>query len=163
MAKIKNISDSDNILRYARKKHLDWELDSKGNPVAIRRCFPDLFKLRDDSAFIRNHGRAESNLSVNWIEFFAGDAEGQLRQTVDDFCSARTIKKHDAFAKLNTGEFKKVCLSHSAKVRVIHDAKKSAVKSHSSITRLPQDNPLLFDDLCEMAFKSLLQAAMFIR
>ncbi len=163
MAKIVKIPDTDNVLRYAKKKHLIWQLDSSDNQEKIIGCFPDLFKLRDDPEFNKKNGGPEKALSVNWLEFFQCSAEKNIQKAVDDFCSARTIKKHDAFAKLNVGAFKMMCNRHSAKVRIIHDAKRSSVKSHSSITQLPQDNALLLDDLCEMAFKALMPAGRFIK
>lgn len=162
MAKVSNIPEADHILRHARQRHLKWELDSKGKPVAILRCFPDLFKLRNSPEFIRKHGEPEQALSVNWIEFFDGDSKDQLQQTVKDFRSVIKIKKSEAFAKLNVGEFKGVCKKHSAKVRIIPDAKKSTIKSHSSITQLPQDNAMLFNDLCNLAFDSLIPAKKFL-
>ena len=160
MAKITNIPDTDNVLRYAKKTHLAWKPDDKGIPVVVG-CFPALFELRDNPEFNKQNNGPEKSLSVNWIEFFTGDEWQQLRQTVEDFSSARTINRPDAFAKLSVREFKKVCRVHSAKVRIIHDAEKSKIKSHSSINQLPQDNALLFDDLCEMAFNSLIPAAKF--
>ncbi|MFH1158737.1 MAG: hypothetical protein V1721_07665 [Pseudomonadota bacterium] len=160
MAKVTNIPEADHVLRHAKKKHLEWGLDSEGKK-AILGCFPDVFKLRDDTEFIRQHGKPEVSLSVNWIEFFSGDEEKQLQQAVKDFCSIRPIKQCGAFAKLNVGKLKKVCQEHSAKVRVIHDAERSAIKSHSSITQLPQNNAMLFIDLCELAFDSLIPATKF--
>lgn len=163
MAKITNIPDTDNVLRYAKKTHLAWELDLNGNPVKVTGCFPDLFKLRDNPDFNKNHGGPEKYLSINWVEFFEGDEECRLQQTVNDFRSSRKIKKSDAFAKLNAGEFKSVCMARAAKVRIIHDAKESLRnKSHGRITQLPQDDALLFDDLCEMALNALIPVSRFI-
>jgi hypothetical protein len=154
MAKTTNIPDSDNVLRYAKNKHL-----KRDNNKQIYGCFHDLFKLRDDDDFIKIHGKSEKNLSVNWLEFFNGNNEQRLQKAIQDICSKRTVKKNDRFTKLNVGEFKNTCEEYSAKVRIIHDAKltKSKVKSHSSITQLPQDNLLLLDDLCTLAFKSLIK------
>lgn len=162
MAKIANIPATDNILRYARKRHLFWNLDSNGNPEKITGCSPDLFRLRDNPEFNKNNLGPETYLSVNWIEFFSGDEAEQVRQTVIDFCSVRTIGKNDAFVKLNVDAFKNVCRPHKAKVRILHEPTKN-IKSHGSIRRLPQDNALLLDDLCEMAFKALIPAGSYIR
>ncbi len=151
MAKTTNIPDTDNVLRYARKKHLFWDLDSQGKPVSILGCSPELFKLTDKDK--------NSGLSVNWVEFFEGNNEHRLKQTIQDFCSNYNVEKHYRFTQLNVGEFKKTCEEHSAKTRIIHDAEltKSKIKSHSSITQLPQNNDLLFDDLCTLAFKSFIK------
>ena len=139
MAKISKITDADNVLRYARKRHLLWNEETK----TIIGCDHELFKLR----------YGEKNLSVNWVEFFDGKPEEQIKKCIADFAIGFSIKKRDMFAKLNVGKFKGICLSHNAKVRIIHDSK---TKSHTSITQLPQDNDLLFDDLCNLAFKNVL-------
>ncbi len=163
MAKIENIPDADNVLRYAKKTHLAWDLSSEENPV-ITGCFPDLFKLRDNPEFNMKHSGPEKYLSVNWLEYFSGTEAEILQKTVADFCSVRAIKKFDAFAKLNVGEFKKTCLSRAAKVRIIHDAKESSpIKSHSRITQLPQNNAQLLSDLCELAIQSIIPASEFIK
>jgi hypothetical protein len=156
MAKTVNIPDTDNIIRYAKKKHLSWKFDCKGNPVKIIGCFPDLFKLRNDPQFNKKNSGPEKYLSVNWIEFFPGDEAKQLRQAIDDFYSVRTVGKNDTFVKLIVNDVKKVCRSHKAEVRILHEPTRH-IKSHGSIRRLPQDNDLLLDDLCEMAFKTLFQ------
>ena len=149
MSKVSNIPDAHNILRHAKKKHLGWELDSNGKPLSIKTCYPDLFKLR----------QLEKALSVNWIEFFDGTEQERIEKTIKDFSSSYEVKKYDAFAKFNVGEFKKICIEHSAKVRVIHEATKS-IKSHSSITQLPQDNALLLDDLCKVAYGALVRSGI---
>jgi hypothetical protein len=163
MAKISNIPDSDNVLRFAKKKHLIWELDAEGKPVEIKGCYHDLFKLRNDEEFIKKHGGPEKSLSVNWLEFFKGDDAYNFKQAVADFLgSSRELKKTEAFAKLNVGEIKSICTSHSAKVRIIHDADNSTIKSHGSVNQLPQDNSFLFDDLCELAMKAIFPAKKII-
>lgn len=159
MAKISNIPDTDSILRFAKKRHLSWELDEAGNPIEIKSCYHDLFKLRTDEEFIKKHGAPEKALSVNWVDFFTGDHEQRIAKAIADFLgTARTVNKKEAFAKLNVGEVKKICENHSAKIRIVHDAKTtSTIKSHSSITQLPQENSLLFDELCEIALKGIIK------
>lgn len=149
MAKVTNIPDCDNVLRHVRRKHLFWELDSHGNPLSIVGCSPEIFKLRE---------KDEGDLSVNWIEFFEGNYEQRLKKTIKDFCSNYSVKVSDRFTQFNVMEFKDICNEYSIKVRIIHDAelKKSKARSHSSITNLPQDNLLFFDDLCKLAFKLLI-------
>lgn len=160
MAKIKNIPAENNVLRYARRKYLAWKMDENGDGARIVGCFPDVFKLRDNAEFNKKNSGPEKYLSVNWIEFFPGDEEEQLGQTVGDFCSVWSVGKNDAFVKLSVDEFKKVSRSHKAEVRILHEPTKY-IKSHGSIRRLPEDNALLLDDLCVMASKALIPATRF--
>ncbi|MSP43865.1 MAG: hypothetical protein EXR08_10985 [Alphaproteobacteria bacterium] len=148
-------------MRHAKNTHLFKKPDGCGNPEIVG-CVHDLVKLRDEAEFNKKHGGPEKYLSVNWLEFFEGKEEERLHQFAEDFGSARKIKKSDTFVKLNVGTFKAICQMRSAKVRIIHDPGGSTIKSHGSIRQLPQDDDLLFDDLCELAFTGLLSASSFI-
>jgi hypothetical protein len=151
MTKQTNIPDSNHVLRCVKNKHL-----IKDHSNAVIGCYPDVFKLRTDADFIARTGNQEQSLSVNWVEHFKGNEEQKIAATIKDFMSARTGKP-PKFTKLNVGVFKGVCKSYSAQVRIVHDAdKKSKIKSHSSIRKLPQDNYILFNDLCDLAYDSLL-------
>ncbi len=151
MTKQTTIPDSGHVLRCVKNKHL-----IRDHRNTVIGCYPDLFKLRTDADFIARTGSKEQSLSVNWVEHFKGSEEQQIAETINDFMSARTGKP-PRFTKLNVGAFKNVCKSYSAQVRVVHDAdKKAKIKSHSSIRKLPQDNDILFNDLCDLAYDSLL-------
>lgn len=164
MAKVTNIPESDHVLRWAQpKKHLLRDHDGK-----VIGCDHALFKLRDDNKFIAKYGKPEKNLSVNYVEHFEGQPSDQLKSAVNDYCNgcgaSQTTLKKSYFSKLNVGELKSQCSAQDTKIRVIHDAtKNSKIKSHGSINQMPQDNTLLFDDLCKLAFKNLHEAKPYLQ
>lgn len=163
MAKVTNIPDTDHVLRWAQpKKHLLWNAETK----KFDGCDHALFKLRSDDKFVAKYGGIEKSLSVNHVEHFKGTDKERLKQTVEDYrdglkslTPSVTLSKNAPFSKLNVSELKEMCGKHGAKIRVVHDAKPTArIKSHGSITQLPQDNNLLLDDLCKLAFQNLMSA-----
>lgn len=167
MAKIINIPDSDHVLRWARpKEHLLREHGTK----KIIGCDHALFKLRTDDKFVAKHGGAEKSLSINHVEHFKGTAEEALKSTVLDYKNGLAslsptvdLPKKSVFAKLNVGDLKSLSSNYGAKIRVVHDASpKACIKSHGSINQLPQDNTLLFEDLCKLAFKNLMEAEPYL-
>jgi hypothetical protein len=149
MKKLSEIPDYDNVLRYANKsRHL--KIDHNGQ---IYGCFPALFELL---------AKDKGCLSVNWVEFFDGKPDEQIMKCIADFTSGflkdknKKLPSSSAFAKLNVGKFKEICKNYNAKIRVVHDKKGYKSKSHSSVTKLPQDNAFLFDDLCRFAFSKII-------
>lgn len=157
MAELIKIPDDHEVLRHAKKKHLMWDLDEQGKPIKISGCFPDLFKLRTDEEYIKLRGRPEPYISVNWIDYFNGNEDEKLTQTIEDFKAGYKVGKYDAYTKMNVADLKNICFAHAAAIRVVHDKEqKSKSKSHSSIYQLPQDNDLLFDDLCSFAYDHLI-------
>lgn len=163
MTKIISIPDSNHVLRWARpNKHL---VRNHNNVVVA--CDHSLFMLRSDDAFIAKHGKPEKSLSVNWVEYFEGSDKEKLQKTVADYQKGLVsgkLSKNDCFSQLNVGALKEICHTHKAKPRIVHDAKpKSKIKSHGSITQLPQDNSRLLEDLCVLAFETLNSAEKFIK
>jgi len=149
MGKVTDIPNEDNILRWIKNKHLERSVDGK----EVIGLFHGAFRLRE----------GESYLSVNWIEFFDRNEKQKLSKTVDDFRNGlnnRRLSPKSLFAKLNVETFKKTCLQHAAKVRILHEPDK--IKSHTAIRQLPQDNALLFDDICNLAFDFLIPAENFL-
>lgn len=158
MANIKDIPKIDHFLRRALPQH-HLVRDHGSNKVIG--FYLSLFRYRSDPEFIKEHGKEETSLSINWVEFFEGMPEQQQDQALEDYRSGllalpmpiRLGKCY--FTKLNVGEFKARCAEYKAKPRVIHDGKPT--KSHGGITQLPQDNRRLLEALANMAFQHLLE------
>ncbi len=152
----KNIPDTDNVLRWARNSHLVRNHDG-----IVVGCHHALFALRTNQEFIARKGKKEDFLSVNWMEYFNGTEDEQVNAVVIEFKSKRagTLPSNSYFTKLHVAEFKKICLKHSAKVRIVHESTKD---SHSAVRQLPQDKIMLFDDLCTLASKNLISANKFV-
>jgi hypothetical protein len=152
-AKISNIPDSDDVLRWIKKR-----LILRGHNEEFLGIDHEVFKLRSDPVFLEKHkGVPEKSLSINWINYFQGAEIQRIKSVIEDYTGgleSKKISNNAYFSKINVGKLKSICLKHNAKVRVIHHQTKN-IKSHGEITQLPQDNSLLFDDLCELAKKSV--------
>jgi hypothetical protein len=154
MATFKNIPDEGHFIRRALPgNHLLKDHD--GNVIGFDQT---LFRYRSDEKFVAQHGKAETSLSINWIESFDGNADEQLSQTLEDYCQSMLMHKPPIklgnchFTKLQVSKFKATCTNYKAKPRVVHDGRPT--KSHGGITQLPQDDALLLEDLALQAFQS---------
>ena len=135
MAKKINIPDNNNILRHIKPSYL--KRDHHGIVIGV---FPDFFRLREK----------EKAISVNWIEFFNGGINEQVKQAIADFKKGYNLKKSSYFAKINVGDLKRICFSYKNKIKVIHKPTKE-IKSHSSVSQLSQDKEMLLYDISKLA------------
>ena len=108
--------------------------------------FPQAFALRPN----------EDSPSVNWIEYFDGDHETQIKKTVHELRLAIGVKKTSAFSVLNIAHIKDVCTKNGASVRVVYDPRTN-IDTHSEIRRFPRDDLALQESLAASAFSKLVQ------
>ncbi len=148
MSKQVFIIDEDHVMRHVPHKKLIRDED--GNPIGG--FFPEAFKLRPATKL----KPAEKNLSVNWLEYFNGNHEENIKRSIQKFRDTREIGKNSkcgygtALVKIIKG----VCDEHGAiKVRILLNESPNN-KSHSSISSLPKDNDALYEALAVVAFEN---------
>jgi hypothetical protein len=139
-AKIANLPDEDHVMRYVPWKKLLTDKDDN-----VLGFLGEAFKLKPN----------EPSLSVNWIEWFGGDREANIRAAVKMFRSKLKVGSKSAFGIGNVAKIKDVCRANGASVRIVHEPKDDN-KSHSGIRRLPPDDFTLLDALAADAFVELI-------
>lgn len=142
MAKQSKIDDDHHVLRWIRARYLYRRNGDK----KILGCTHDAFKYTTQD---------KGSLSVQWLEHFAGSKKDQTDQSVTAFCANFKGKvEESAYSTLNVGDIKETCESHGAKIRIVREATKNN-PAHSGIRQLPQNKEELFDDLCELAKRTI--------
>jgi hypothetical protein len=134
----KNLPDEDHVIRY-----VPWRRLRKDEDDNVLGFLPQAFQLRPE----------EEYLSVNWVEYYDGDREGQIRLSVwamrDSF---EKLGAKSAFAIGNVAHIKKTCQGFGGRVRVVDEPDLPKNPGHSAIRRLPPDDLNLLDALAADAF-----------
>jgi len=141
------IVDDDHVMRHVPHKKL--LRDEDGN--AIGGFYPEAFKLRPETKL----KPAEEKLSVNWLEYFKGDFQENIKSSVQKFRDTRSIRKNSAcgYGTALVKKIQDVCTDYGAiKVRVLL-SESYINKSHSEVTHLPRDNDALYAALATTAFE----------
>lgn len=128
------LPETDHIVRIIKPGQIMWNDDK----TATLGVFPAAFRLRED----------EENLSVSWLEHFAGAKHERLVRVRDH--AEIEMKRNYGLAILNVGEVKVTCERTGAKVRMIHEPTERN-PAHSAIHRYPRENDELFSLLASMA------------
>ena len=134
-----NLPDEDHVMRYVSWNRLRRNED--GNVIGI---LAQAFELR----------LGEQSLSVNWLEYFDGDRENKIRESVRTFRNTRDVGKKSAFGIANVEKIKRTCSANGAQVRVVYDPEDNN-KAHSAVRRFPRDDLSLLEALAAEAFSEL--------
>lgn len=141
-----NLLDADHVAR-----HVPWNRLRKDGDDNVLGILPTAFELRLD----------EPSLSVNWLEYYAGDRNAQLCEVVKAIRRNREIGKKSAFGIGNVGTIKSICRDHGATVRIVFSPSR-AIPEHSEIRYIPKDDLALLAAVAEDAFGDLVPAANII-
>lgn len=135
----KNLPDEDHLIRY-----VPWGRLRKDEDDNVLGFLPQAFQLRPD----------EDYLSVNWVEYYDGDRESQIRLSVWAMRNSfeKPLGAKSAFAIGNVAHIKKACEGFGSRVRVVHEPDLPKNPGHSAIRRLPRDDLNLLDALAADAF-----------
>jgi hypothetical protein len=139
-AKITNLPNEDHVMRY-----VPWGKLRKDEDDKVLGFLGEAFKLKPD----------EDALSVNWLEYFDGDRETKIHESVKTFRSTLKVGSKSAFGIGNVSKIKEVCLAGGASVRIVYEPEDNN-KSHSSIRRLPREDVMLLEALAADAFAELI-------
>jgi hypothetical protein len=135
----KNLPDEDHVIRY-----VPWGRLRKDEDDNVLGFLPQAFQIRSE----------EDYLSVNWVEYYDGGRENQIRLSVwamrDSF--EKPLGAKSAFAIGNIAHIKKTCQGFGSRVRVVHEPDLPKNPGHSAIRRLPRDDLNLLDALAADAF-----------
>jgi hypothetical protein len=108
---------------------------------------PQAFQLRPQEEF----------LSVNWLEYYGGDSQTQIRMSVwairDSF--VKPLGPKSAFAVANVGRIKEIAGTAGTRVRITHEPNGDVNPAHAGIRQLPRDDMALFEALAADAFSGL--------
>jgi hypothetical protein len=117
----KPIVDEHHVVRHCKKRNLVVRDDK------IVDIFPEAFLLRED--------KDETYLSANYVEYFAGSRDVQIKSCLSDLHI--TPKPKDGLMRLNVGEMKSAGLRQNVKLQVLHKGGTSS--SYSGIFGMPRD------------------------
>jgi hypothetical protein len=135
----KNIPNDDHVMRY-----VPWGRLRKDGDDNVVGFLPQAFQLRQD----------EDYLSVNWLEFYDGDRETQIRLSVwvirDSF--ERPLGGKSAFAIGNVGKIKDISEAVGSRVRIVHEPDDEKNPAHCGMRQLPRDDLTLLEALASDAF-----------
>ena len=143
ISKGSNLPDEDHVMRY-----VPWARLRKDEDDNVVGFLPQAFELR----------KGEESLSVSWLEYFNGDRNQRIRESVNMFRKTREIGARSAYAIGNVLRIKEVCSAKGARVRVVCDPLKEN-PAHSEIRRLPPNDLGLLDALATQAFVDLVRNA----
>jgi hypothetical protein len=136
-----NLPDEDHVMRY-----VPWTKLRRDEDENVIGFLPHAFELRPE----------EESLSVNWLEYFNGDRENRIRDSVKIFRNTRNVGKKSAFGIGNVGQIKATCGANGALVRIVYEPEPNN-QAHSAIRRLPRDDLGLLEALAADAFVELVR------
>jgi len=143
ISKGSNLPDQDHVMRY-----VPWARLRKDEDDRVIGFLWQAFELRE----------GEVSLSVSWLEYFSGDRNQRITESVKAFRKTRDVGAKSAYAVGNVRRIKEVCAVKGARVRVVYDPLKDN-PAHSEIRRLPLDDLGLLDALATQAFVDLVRNA----
>ena len=106
----------------------------------------------------------EGKLSTNWLEFFDGDYEDNLKNAIVDFRSVRSTANSAIFGIAKVGVLYEKCDEKNAsKAKVVHKNKKKATRnfSHATINDIPENDNDLMQCLSSEVFDTFVMAKNF--
>lgn len=136
------LSDEHHVMRYVPWTRL--RRDGDDNVVGFL-----------SSAFVL---RAEEDaLSVNWVEYFAGNHQSQIEASVKAFRASKLkVGDRSAFGVAVVGTVKQLAQKSGKSIRVVFSPS-DANPSHTSIQKLPREELVLFEALATEAFTELIK------
>jgi len=134
-----NLPNEDHVMRY-----VPWTKLRRDEDENVIGFLPHAFELRQEEQF----------LSVNWLEYFSGDRDNRIRDSVKMFRKIRSVGKKSAFGIGNVGQIKEICSANGAQVRIVYEPEANN-QAHSAIRRLPRDDLSLLEALAAEAFLEL--------
>jgi len=138
-----NLPDEDHVMRY-----VPWSRLRKDEDENVIGILPQAFALKEE----------EQTLSLNWLEYFSGDRDQRIRDSVSMFRRGMRVGAKSGYGVGNVGQIKEVCESYGARVRIVYEPEADNL-SHSEIRRLPRDDLSLLDALAAQAFVDLVRDA----
>jgi hypothetical protein len=134
----KNLPDKDHVIRY-----VPWGRLRKDEDENVLGFLPQAFQLRPE----------EQYLSINWLQYYDGDRETQIRLSVWAMRGsfAKPLGAKSAFAIGNVAEVKETCHAFGNRVRVVHEPEPNN-PGHSAIRQLLRDDLSLLEALAADAF-----------
>ena len=135
--------DVHHVMRYVSSTKLRRDGDDN-----ILGFLPSAFELR----------ATEDSLSVNWLEYFPGDHQNQVTESIREFRRRLSVKKKSAFGVANVRKVKDIFQGSGKAVRIVY-APSPDNCSHASIQKLPRDEFALFEALASDAFVEIVMNA----
>lgn len=141
MNKGAKLLDEHHVIRHVPDKKLIKDNNDKN----IIGFFPEAFAPRPSD---------RNALSVNWFEYFEGDYESNLCQSVQLFRKTREISKNSkcAFGIGNVGVIKRIAQDNGSPVRVVFDGH-ATNPAHTLIRDLAPEDVSLLELLSTDAFE----------
>jgi len=143
ISKGSNLPDEDHVMRY-----VPWTRLRKDGDENVIGFLPEAFVLRE----------GEQSLSLNWLEYFSGDRNQKIRESVNVFRRVRKVGPKSAYGIGNVRRTKEVCEANGARVRIVYEPDDDN-PAHAGIRRLPRDDLSLLDAIATEAFTELVRNA----
>ena len=144
MKPLSNLPDDNHVMRYVA-----WgRLRKDGDDHRVLGFLPEAFRRRENEEF----------LSLNWLEWFGGEPESQIKASVLMFRETIDVGTKSAFGIGNVNKIKEVCRAYGASVRIVYEPE-SNNPAHAGIRRLPRDDFALLEALVADAFVDLVHNA----
>ena len=143
ISKGSNLPDEDHVMRY-----VPWSRLRKDEDENVFGILPQALAPREN----------EQPLSLNWLEYFSGDRDQRIRDSVSVFRRSMRVEAKSGYGVGNVGQIKEICDSYGARVRIVYDPEADNL-AHSEIRRLPRDDLGLLDALAAQAFVDLVRDA----
>lgn len=144
MKPLSNLPDDDHVMRYVA-----WtRLRKDGDDDRVLGFLPVAFQRREN----------EESLSLNWLEWFGGDRDSQIKASVIMFRKTIDVGTKSAFGVGNVRKIRDVCRAHNANVRIVYEPIDDN-PAHVGIRRLPRDDLALLEALAADAFVDLVHNA----
>ena len=134
-----HLPDEDHVIRY-----VPWTRLRKDENENVIGFLWQAFELKPD----------ELELSVNWLEYFEGDRDRRIRESVKVLRNTRKVGVKSAYGIGNVGQIKRTCSASGVQVRIVY-APEDNNPAHSVIRRLPRDDSSLLEALAADAFTDL--------
>ena len=134
----KNLPDEDHVIRY-----VPWARLRRDEDENVLGFLPQAFQLRPE----------EDYLSVNWLQYYDGDRETQIRLSVWAIRNSfeKPLGAKSAFAIADVDAIKKTSEAFGNRVRVTHEPQSNNA-GHSGIRQLQRDDLNLLEALAADAF-----------
>ncbi len=127
------LPDYDHVVR-----HVPWSRLRRDENDGVIGILPQAFSLRD----------GEESLSVNWLEYFSGDPQSQIKEVITSIRNTKNVGGKSAFCIANVGKVRGICKAGRVNVRIVF-APNDGNPSHSLIRYLSQDDLVLLEELAD--------------
>lgn len=138
------LPNEDHVMR-----HVPWARLRKDENENVIGFLGQAFELRP----------GEQELSVNWLEYFDGDQDRRIRESVKLLRTTKNIGAKSAYAIGNVEKIKRTCGESGAQIRIVYAPGKNN-PAHAEIRRLPRGDADLLEALAADAFTDLVRNAL---